>query len=141
MADSKLSPEEVIRFVQACQDFTKLGRKFTENIRQSLDELKKDCQPVLESSFVEPSAAEVMLRSLREFEAKLNGNLAGIDKICSKGGTWFAFYLGKAVGANGPGPVAQEPPVGDAKRPPAPSQDLSVSGPRGKVFHAKSTAG
>jgi hypothetical protein len=97
MSNKKLSEDDVQKFMQGCEDLMLLGNKFTTNIRQAVTELKDTYDPVLKSQYIEKAVVELLTRSLQEFEKKVESNLEGIDKICTKGGKWFSFYLGRAV--------------------------------------------
>jgi len=99
--DERLTPEEIHKFLQACEDLICLGTQFTGNVRTALDGLKQAYEPVLKSNYVDKAVVELLTRSLTEYERKVNANLNAIDKICTKGSKWFAFYLGKALGTNG----------------------------------------
>ena len=97
MQNRKLSEEDVQKFMQGCEDLMRLGNKFTTSIRQAVADLKGTYDPVLKSQYVDKVVVELLTRSLQDFEKKLESNLEGIDKICTKGGKWFSFYLGRAV--------------------------------------------
>lgn len=97
MQSKKLSEDEVQKFMQGCEDLMLLGNKFTTNIRQAVTDLKDTYDPVLKSQYVEKAVVELLTRSLQDFEKKVESNLEGIDKICTKGGKWFSYYLGRAV--------------------------------------------
>ena len=93
----RLSEEDVQKFLQGCEDLMRLGVRFTENIRQAIDDLRKTYEPALKSQYVDKAIVDLLTRSLREFEQKVESNLDGIEKMCSKGGNWFAYYLGRTV--------------------------------------------
>jgi hypothetical protein len=93
----RLSEEDVQKFLQGCEDLMRLGVRFTENIRQAIDDLRKTYEPALKSQYVDKAIVDLLTRSLREFEQKVEPNLDGIEKMCSKGGNWFAYYLGRTV--------------------------------------------
>ena len=97
MQNKKLSEEEVHKFMQGCEDLMRLGNKFTTSIRQAVSDLRSTYDPALKSQYVDPVVVELLTRSLQDFEKKVEANLEGIDKICTKGGKWFSFYLGRAV--------------------------------------------
>jgi hypothetical protein len=97
MQNKKLSDDEVQKFMQGCEDLMRLGNKFTTGIRQAVSELKGTYDPVLKSQYVEKAVVELLTRTLQEFEKKVEANLEGIDTVCTKGGKWFSFYLGRAV--------------------------------------------
>jgi hypothetical protein len=97
MQNKKLSEEEVQKFMQGCEDLMLLGNKFTTSIRQALTDLKRTYDPVLKSQYTDKAVVELLTRSLQDFEKKLDANLEGIDKICTKGGKWFSYYLGRVV--------------------------------------------
>ncbi len=97
MQNKKLSEEEVQKFMQGCEDLMLLGNKFTTSIRQAVTDLRNTYDPVLKSQYVEKAVVELLTRSLQDFEKKVEVNLDGLDTICTKGGKWFSFYLGRAV--------------------------------------------
>ncbi len=97
MRGRKLNEDDVQKFLQGCEDLMQLGTKFTENIRKAVADLKATYDPVLKSQYVDKGVVELLTRSLQDFEKRIESNLEGIDKICTKGGKWFAFYLGRAV--------------------------------------------
>jgi hypothetical protein len=97
MPNKKLSEDEVQKFMQGCEDLMLLGSRFTTNIRQAVIELKSTYDPALKSQYVDKVVVELLTRSLQDFEKKVEANLEGIEKICTKGGKWFSFYLGRAV--------------------------------------------
>lgn len=97
MQNRKLSEDDVQKFMQGCEDLMRLGGKFTTNIRQAVEDLKKTYDPALKSQYVDKAVVELLTRSLSEFERKVESNLEAIEKICTKGGKWFAFYLGRSV--------------------------------------------
>ena len=97
MQNKKLSEEEVQKFMQGCEDLMRLGNKFTTSIRQAVTDLKSTYDPALKSQYVDKVVVELLTRSLQDFEKKVEANLEGIDKICTKGGKWFSFYLGRTV--------------------------------------------
>ena len=97
MQNQKLTEDEVQKFMQGCEDLMRLGNKFTMNIRQAVTDLKGTYDPVLKSQYVEKAVVELLTRSLQDFERKVESSLEGIDKICTKGGKWFSFYLGRAM--------------------------------------------
>ena len=126
MSNKKLGEDDVQKFMQGCEALMLLGNKFTTNIREAVTELKDTYDPVLKSQYVEKAVVELLTRSLQEFEKKVESNLEGIDKICTKGGKWFSYYLGRAVekefseqpAADNRSADAQKP---EAKREPAQS--------------------
>jgi hypothetical protein len=97
MQKRKPREEDIRKFMQGCEDLMRLGSKFTENIRKALSDLKQTYDPALKSQYVDKAVVELLTRALQDFEKKMESNLEGIDKICTKGGKWFAFYLGRAV--------------------------------------------
>jgi hypothetical protein len=97
MQNRRLSEDDVQKFMQGCEDLVRLGAKFTENIRHAIEDLKKTYEPALKSQYVDKAVVELLTRSLCDFEKRVKSNLEGIDKICTKGGKWFAFYLGRTV--------------------------------------------
>jgi len=123
MQTKKLSEEEVQKFMQGCEDLMLLGNKFTTSIRQAVTDLKGTYDPVLKSQYMDKAVVELLTRSLQDFEKKVEGNLEGLDKICTKGGKWFSFYLGRAVekefsGQPAPGGRSAEVQMFDARREP-----------------------
>ena len=106
MQNQKLTEDEVQKFMQGCEDLIRLGNKFTTSIRQAVAELKGTYDPVLKSRYVEKAVVELLTRSFEDFERKVEANLEGIDKICTKGGKWFSFYLGRAVEKESSGQTA-----------------------------------
>lgn len=126
MQNKKLSEDEVQKFMQGCEDLMLLGNKFTTNIRQAVTDLKDTYDPVLKSQYVEKAVVELLTRSLQDFEKKVESNLEGIEKICTKGGKWFSFYLGRAVEKEfseqpAPGSRPAEVQMFEARRDPAQS--------------------
>ena len=111
MQNNKLSEDEVQQFMQGCEDLMRLGNKFTTSIRQAVTELKSTYDPALKSQYVDPVVVELLTRSLQDFEKKVEANLEGIDKICTKGGKWFSFYLGRAVEKEFSGQASVERPA------------------------------
>jgi hypothetical protein len=97
MQNRRLSEQDVQKFIEGCEDLMRLGVRFTENIRQAIDDLRKTYEPTLKSQYVDKAVVELLTRSLREFEQKVESNLDGIEKMCTKGGNWFAYYLGRTV--------------------------------------------
>jgi hypothetical protein len=97
MQNQKLSEDDIQKFMQGCEDLMRLGAKFTANIRQAVQDLKNTYDPALKSQYVDKAVVELLTRSLQTFENKVESNLEGIDKICTKGGKWFAFYLGRRI--------------------------------------------
>ena len=123
MQTKKLSEEEVQKFMQGCEDLMLLGNKFTTSIRQAVPDLKGTYDPVLKSQYMDTALVELLTRSLQDFEKKVEGNLEGLDKICTKGGKWFSFYLGRAVekefsGQPAPGGRSAEVQMFEARRDP-----------------------
>lgn len=111
MQNKKLSEEEVQKFMQGCEDLMRLGNQFTTSIRQALTDLKGTYDPALKSQYVDPVVVELLTRSLQDFEKKLEANLEGIEKICTKGGKWFSFYLGRAIERDFSGQDSPEQPA------------------------------
>jgi hypothetical protein len=95
MQNKRLSEDEVQKFMQGCEDLMRLGNQFTTSIRQAITDLKGTYDPALKSQYVDPVVVELLTRSLQDFEKKVEANLEGIEKICTKGGKWFSFYLGR----------------------------------------------
>ena len=108
MQNKKLSEDEVQQFMQGCEDLMRLGTKFTTSIRQAVTELKSTYDPALKSQYVDKVVVELLTRSLQDFEKKVEANLEGIEKICTKGGKWFSFYLGRAIEKEFAGPPPSE---------------------------------
>ena len=98
MENGKLTDEEVHKFLTGCENLMRLGTHFTENIRNALGDLRKTYDPVLHSKYVDKAVVELLTRSLGDFEKKIESNLEGINKICTRGGQWLVFYLGKSLG-------------------------------------------
>ena len=111
MQNKKLSEDEVQKFMQGCEDLMLLGTKFTTSIRQAVIDLKSTYDPALKSQYVDPVVVELLTRSLQDFEKKVEANLEGIEKICTKGGKWFSFYLGRAVEKESPEQAPTELPA------------------------------
>ena len=111
MQNKKLREEEVQNFMQGCEDLMRLGNKFTTSIRQAVTDLKDTYDPALKSQYVDPVVVELLTRSLQDFETKLESNLEGIEKICTKGGEWFSFYLGRAIEREFSGQDSPEQPA------------------------------
>jgi hypothetical protein len=119
----RLSEEDIQKFLEGCEDLMRLGVRFTENIRQAIDDLRKTYEPALKSQYVDKAVVDLLTRSLREFEQQVESNLDGIEKMCTKGGNWFAYYLGRTVEkdlANGHGMNATseeaKPPESDEQQ-------------------------
>ena len=100
MPDEKLTREEVYRFLGACEDLMRLGSTFSGNISNAFTDLKKTYDPVLNSNYVDKSAAQLLIHSLDEFQRKMDSNLEAINRSCAKGGKWFVFFLGKSLGSS-----------------------------------------
>ncbi|MCI0620906.1 MAG: hypothetical protein L0387_04415 [Acidobacteria bacterium] len=115
MQNKKLSEEDVQKFMQGCEDLMRLGGKFTTSIRQAVADLKSAYDPALKSQYVEQAVVELLTRSLQDFEKKVEANLEGIDKICTKGGKWFAFYLGRTVERDLPDEATPPSTAGEVK--------------------------
>jgi len=97
MQNPTLSEAEIQKFMQGCEDLTRLGLRFTENIRQAFEELKNTYVPAVHSQYVDPAVEQLLADSLKEFQRKLEANLNSLETACTKGGKWFAYYLGRAV--------------------------------------------
>ena len=124
MEDGKLTEEEVCKFITGCENLMHLGASFTGNIRSALSDLRKTYDPILQSNYLDKAVVELLTRSLNEFEKKIDSNLEGINKICTKGGQWLVFYLGKSLGRNSG--VVQHPDrsfLNEQFRPPAVSME------------------
>ena len=111
MQNKKLSEDEVQKFMQGCEDLMRLGNQFTTSIRQAITDLKSTYDPALKSQYVDPVVVELLTRSLQDFEKKVEANLEGIEKICTKGGKWFSFYLGRVVETEFSGQPSPEQPA------------------------------
>jgi hypothetical protein len=107
MPNEKLTREEVYKFLSACEDLMRLGSTFSGNVRNAFADLKKTYDPVLKSDYVEKGAAQLLTSSLDEFERKMDSNLEAINRICTKGGKWFVFFLGKSLGSSAQSPDQQ----------------------------------
>lgn len=94
---NRISDDEIQKFIQGCEDFIRLGNSFSVHIREAFEELKKTCEPLAKSNYVDKAIGELLDKSLSNFESKLNANLDGIEKICTKGSQWFTYYLGRRV--------------------------------------------
>ena len=137
MQNQKLTEDEVQKFMQGCEDLMRLGGKFTTSIRQAVADLKETYDPVLKSQYVEKAVVELLTRSLQDFEKKVEANLEGIEKVCTKSGKWLTFYLGRAVekelsGQAGANDRPAEIQIFEAKRDPGPL----AAGPRPLVQKA-----
>ena len=97
MQNRKFEEDDIQKFMQGCEDLMRLGTSFSENIRSALGDLKKTYDPALKSQYVDKAVVELLTHSFSEFERKVNANLDGINKICNKGGKWFAYYFGRSV--------------------------------------------
>jgi len=115
MPNPALSEAEILRFMQGCEDLTRLGVKFTENIRQAFDDLKKTYVPSVHSQYVDPAVEQLLADALKEFERKLDSNLNSIEKACTTGGKWFAYYLGRTVEHLTAGQTSAEPSLSAAE--------------------------
>ena len=76
-----------------------------------MTDLKSTYDPALKSQYVDKVVVELLTRSLQDFEKKVEANLEGIEKICTKGGKWFSFYLGRAVEKEFPAQAPTERPA------------------------------
>jgi hypothetical protein len=94
----RLTDEEIQKFLNACEDLMRLGSTLTGNVRRGFSDFKQVSDPLLKSNYVDKGAAELLTRSLNEFEKKMDSNLKALNKICMKGGKWFVFFLGKSLG-------------------------------------------
>lgn len=115
MQNRRLSEDEVQKFMEGCEDLMRLGVKFTDEIREALAEFKRTYDPVLKSQYTDKAVVELLSHSLQDFETKLESNLHGIEKICTKGGKWFAFYLGRTVERENSELKAGEPLAGESE--------------------------
>ena len=109
MDRERMRDEEIQKFLNACEDFTRLGATLTGNVRSGFSDFKKVSDPLLKSNYVDKSAAEMLTQSLNEFEKKMDSNLKALNKICTKGGKWFAFFLGKSLGMTSSSLLAHDP--------------------------------
>jgi hypothetical protein len=111
---NRISDDEIQKFLQGCEDFIRLGNSFSQHIREAFDELKNTYEPVAKSNYVDKAIGDLLEKSLKEFEIKMNANLQGIEKICTKGSQWFAYYLGRRKESdlveNNHDKVSQAPP-------------------------------
>ena len=109
---NRISDEEIQRFVQGCEDFIRLGNSFSQHIREAFEELRKTYEPVAKSNYVDKAIGDLLEKSLNEFETKMTANLQGIEKICTKGSQWFAYYLGRRMESDLAGSIHDKvPPV------------------------------
>jgi hypothetical protein len=92
---NRISDDEIQKFLQGCEDFIRLGNSFSQHIREAFEELKNTYEPVAKSNYVDKAIGDLLEKSLKEFESKMTANLQGIEKICTKGSQWFAYYLGR----------------------------------------------
>ncbi|MFN8007628.1 MAG: hypothetical protein U0V70_11495 [Terriglobia bacterium] len=95
--NNRISDDEIQKFLQGCEDFIRLGNSFSQHIREAFLELKKTYEPLAKSNYIDKPIGEMLENSLKEFETKMNSNLGGIEKICTKGSQWFAYYLGRRI--------------------------------------------
>lgn len=111
---NRITDEEIQKFLQGCEDFIRLGNSFSQHIREAFEELKNTCEPVAKSNYVDKAIGDLLDKSLKEFETKMSANLQGIEKICTKGSQWFAYYLGRRKESdllrNNFGAISQHPP-------------------------------
>ena len=111
---NRISDDEIQKFLQGCEDFIRLGNSFSQHIREAFEELKKTYEPVAKSQYVDKAIGDLLEKSLKEFETKMIANLQGIEKVCTKGSQWFAYYLGRRkeseLAGNTHEKVFQEPP-------------------------------
>ena len=91
----RISDEEIQKFLQGCEDFIRLGNSFSQHIREAFEELKNTYEPVAKSNYLDKALGDLLEKSLKEFETKMTANLQGIEKVCTKGSQWFAYYLGR----------------------------------------------
>src|SRR5262245_43354152 len=129
MNRAKLTDEEVQKFLNACEDLMRLGATFTGNVRRGFSDFKKVSDPVLKSHYVDKNAAEMLTRSLNEFEKKMDSNLEALNKVCAKGGQWFVFFLGKSLEMTSPSLPSHDRSLGHEE-----NQSASVSKKEGKEF-------
>jgi hypothetical protein len=98
MERQTLTEEEIQKFLNGCEDLMQLGATFTLKVRNAFLDLRKTYDPVLKSNYVDKSAAELLTHTLDQFEKKMDVNLDAINRVCTKGGKWFTFFLGKSLG-------------------------------------------
>lgn len=124
MENRKLTEEEIHKFLTGCENLMHLGTSFTGNIRIALSELRKTYDPVLQSNYLDKAVVELLTRSLNEFEKKIESNLDGINRICTRGSQWLVFYLGKSLGKNSEMPQqADQSFLNEDFKPPAASME------------------
>ena len=97
---NRIPDDEIQKFIQGCEDFIRLGNSFSQHIREAFEELKKTYEPVAKSNYIDKAAGDLLEKSLKNFETKMTANLQGIEKICTKGSQWFAYYLGRGMESN-----------------------------------------
>ena len=112
MNNTLLDDDSIDRIFQASEDLMRLGSAFKNNIDAAMASFKQQFSTVLKSHFVDESVSEMLGSSFSELEKQLISNLEGLGDICTKGGQWYAFYLGTAVGR----PVAAPPDPGVVER-------------------------
>ena len=93
--NNRISDDEIQKFLQGCEDFIRLGNSFSQHIREAFEELKRTYEPLSKSNYIDKPIGALLENSLKEFESKMNANLSGIEKVCTKGSQWFAYYLGR----------------------------------------------
>ncbi len=107
-----------------------MGNSFSQHIREAFEELKNTYEPVAKSNYLDKALGDLLEKSLKEFETKMNANLQGIEKVCTKGSQWFAYYLGRRkesdlAGENHETSATQDPLDIDRPLPPQPQRTRS----------------
>ena len=109
MATKYPSEEDVNKFLKASEDLMNLGITFSHNIDSAFLEFKKTLEMMIKSNFVERAVVEMVSNSFDKLESKVKSNLESIVNICTEGGQWYSFYLGKAVGRKVDLPLSRRP--------------------------------
>jgi hypothetical protein len=105
MHSTQPSQESIDRFFKANEELMKMGDVFRGNINTALDGFKIRLEAFLKTHFMEKAVAEMLAQTFGEFEREARTNLAGIDRICTEGGQWYAFCFGSALGRSVPTPA------------------------------------
>ena len=98
MSTTEQSQESIDRFFKASEELMKMGETFSGNIDAALESFKTRMDAYLKTHFLEKAVAEMLAQTFFEFEREIRTNLAGINKICTEGGQWYAFCFGSALG-------------------------------------------